>query len=160
MKSVEECAHKANCAFFALGSIGAFHGRLNPLSCCSHCETFVVPIMLYGCKTWILSKSHLHPLKSFQAEIGKHILGISKYHSNTGTLMGLHWPSVKARILICKLTFLPNYWREMIISAHMFLNTQKMFMRSILYSSDAFWSNSLALAIYSYVLKIPHMHAR
>ena len=45
-------------------------------------------------------------LKSFQAEIGKRILGISKYHANTSTLIGLHWPSVKARILLRKLTFL------------------------------------------------------
>ena len=29
VKSVEECVHKARRAFFALGSIGAFHGRLN-----------------------------------------------------------------------------------------------------------------------------------
>ena len=120
VKSVEECAHKANCAFFVLGSIGAFHGRLNPFSGCSSLKP-VVPIMLYGCKTWILSKSHLHPLKSFQTEIGKRILGISKYHSNTGTLIGLHWPSVKARILICKLTFLPKLLeRDDYRSSHVF----------------------------------------
>ena len=65
-----------------------------------------MPIILYGCETWILSEPHLHTLESFQADIGKRILGISKYHSNTGTLIGLHWPSVKARILTHKLTFL------------------------------------------------------
>ena len=32
VKSVDECIHKARRAFFALGSIGAFHGRLNPLT--------------------------------------------------------------------------------------------------------------------------------
>ena len=41
VKSVEECVHKARRALFALGSIGAFHGRLNPLSGRSHFETFV-----------------------------------------------------------------------------------------------------------------------
>ena len=51
-KSVEECIHKARCAFFALGSIGAFHGRLNPLTGRSLFET---PTMLYECETWILS---------------------------------------------------------------------------------------------------------
>ena len=47
-------------------------------------------------------------LESFQAEIGKRILAISKYHTNTSTLIGLQGPSVKAtcRILLRKLTFL------------------------------------------------------
>ena len=105
-KSVEECIHKARRAFFALGSIGAFHGRLNPLTGHSLFETFVVPTMLYGCETWILSDSHYSTLESLQAEIGKRILRISKYHSNLGVLIGLHWPSIRARILIRKLNFL------------------------------------------------------
>ena len=75
-------------------------------------RTFVVPTLLYGCETWILSESHLHILESFQAEIGKRILGISKYHSNIGTRIGLHWPSVKARILRRKLTFLAKLLEE------------------------------------------------
>ena len=45
-------------------------------------------------------------LESFQAEIGKRILGISKYHTNTSTFIGLHWPTVKSRILLRKLGFL------------------------------------------------------
>ena len=121
VKSVQECVHKARRAFFALGSIGAFHGQLNPLTGRSLFETFVVPTMLYGCETWILSESHLHILESFQAEIGKRILGISKYHSNTSTLIGLHWPSVKARILIRKLTFLAKLLeRDDGLSSHVF----------------------------------------
>ena len=54
VKSVEERVHKARHAFFALGSIGAFHGQLNPLTGCSRFETFVMPTMLYGCETWII----------------------------------------------------------------------------------------------------------
>jgi len=103
--SVEECIHKAKCAFFALGSIGAFQGKLNPLTGRSLFETFVIPTMLYGCETWILSESHLALLESCQAEIGKRILGLSKYHSNASTLIGLHWPSVTSRILIRQLGF-------------------------------------------------------
>ena len=69
--------------FFALGSIGAFHGKLNPLTGRSLFETFVVPTMLYGCEIWILSDSHYSIFESSQAEIGKCILGISNHHSNT-----------------------------------------------------------------------------
>ena len=46
---------------------------------------------------------HLNKLESFQTKIGKQILGISKYHSNISTLVGLQGPSVKSRILNCKL---------------------------------------------------------
>ena len=84
-------------------SIGAFHGRLNPLTGQSLFETFVIPTLLYGCETWIHSEPLLESLESFQAEIGKRILGISKYHSNISTRIGLHWPSMKARILLRKL---------------------------------------------------------
>ena len=92
LKSVEECVHKARRAFFALGSIGAFHGRLNPLTGCSLFQTFVVPSMLYGCETyaWILFEPHLHILDSFQADIRKRILGVSRYHSNISSLIELH----------------------------------------------------------------------
>ena len=50
-----------------------------------------------------LSEFHLHILESFQAEIGKCILGISKYHLHVSILV---WPSIKASILIWKLIFL------------------------------------------------------
>ena len=86
---IEECVHKANRAFFALGSIGAFQRKLNLLTGRNLYETFVVPILLYGCETWILSESHLATLEYCEAEIGKRILGLSKFHSNLSTLIGL-----------------------------------------------------------------------
>ena len=61
----------------------------------AYLKPLFVPILLYGCETWILSESHVHTLGSFQPEIGKCILGISKCYSNISTLIGLHWPSVK-----------------------------------------------------------------
>jgi len=42
-------------------------------------ENFVVSTILYGWETW---ESHLSTLESFQAEIGKRILGLPKQHSN------------------------------------------------------------------------------
>ena len=94
---------------------------LNPLTGRSLFDTFVVPTLLYECETWILSESHLHILESFQAEIGKRILGISKYHSNICSRIGLHWPSVKARVLCRKLTFLAKLLEEDdCLSSHVF----------------------------------------
>ena len=54
---VSENITKARKAFFALGSIGAFSGELNPLSTSSIYETCVIPKLLYGCETWLLDTS-------------------------------------------------------------------------------------------------------
>ena len=66
-------------------------------------------------------QSHFHILESFQAAIGKRILGVSKYYSNTSTLIELHWPSVKARVFIRKLTFLAKLLeRDDVLSSRVF----------------------------------------
>ena len=44
---------KARRAFFSLGSTGVFHSKLNPLSASSIFETCIIPILLYGCETWL-----------------------------------------------------------------------------------------------------------
>ena len=56
-KSVEESVSKARCVFFAIESTGIFHGKLNPLTGRNLFDTFVVPILLCGCETRILSDS-------------------------------------------------------------------------------------------------------
>ena len=124
-------------------------GGLNPLTGRSLFETFVIPTLLYGCETWILTESLYDILESFQEEIGKRILGISKYHTNTSTLIGLHWPTVKARILLRKLGFLAKLLSsESGISTQVFrtLSTD-MCMRSVLCNSAAYWNNTLILPI-------------
>ena len=73
-KSVEENISKARRAFFATGSLGSFHGKLNPLSGRSIFEIFVVPVLLYGCETWILTPTLMTKLEKFQSEIGRRIL--------------------------------------------------------------------------------------
>ncbi len=93
-------------SFFALGSMCSFHGNINPLTGQSIFEMFILSILIYGCETWILSPSLLTKLEKFQAKIGRRILGLSKYHADIAPLIGLHWPPVKARILIHKLSFL------------------------------------------------------
>ena len=56
---------KARRAFFALGSTKAFHGDLNPLSSSNSFETCVLPVLLYGCETWLLDFSCIQALRSF-----------------------------------------------------------------------------------------------
>ena len=89
--SVAESINKARKAFFALGSLGAFQGELNPLSSASIFETCVIPTLLYGCETWILNSGCLKALESFQCEIGRHILRLPKFYSNNAVHIGLHW---------------------------------------------------------------------
>ena len=105
-RSVTENINKARKAFFALSSLGAFQGDLNPLSSSSIFEICVIPTLLYGCETWILDSGCLKALESFQCEIGRRILRLPKFYSNNAIRIGLHWPTVSTRILLRKLSFL------------------------------------------------------
>ena len=51
-RTIEENVKNARKAFFLFGNIGAFHGRLNPLSGRSIFETCVIPIALYRPVRW------------------------------------------------------------------------------------------------------------
>ena len=104
--AVQENISKARKAFFALGNTDTFHGTLNPLSGRSIFEVCIIPTLLYGCETWLLDASTIKMLECFQCEISRRILHLPKYHSKKVVRLGLQWPSVSTRILICKLTFL------------------------------------------------------
>ena len=54
----------------------------------------------------ILDDISLNFLERFQAELGRRILKLSKHHSSLSTMIGLSWPTMKSRILRCKLRFL------------------------------------------------------
>ena len=71
-RAVSENVSKARKAFFALGNLGAFQGKLNPLSSSS---IFITPILLYGCETW-LGTSTITEL-----EICRRILQLPKHFS-------------------------------------------------------------------------------
>ena len=92
--------------------MGAFQGQLNPVSTRSIYETCVVPVLLFGSEIWILTDSMLHQLESFQGEIGRRMLKLSKYHSTLSTRLALKWPSITARIFIRKLSLLSKVCQE------------------------------------------------
>ena len=106
-KFIAENVCKARKAFFSFGSIGIFHGNLNPLSSNSVIKTCVMPVLLFGCER-------------FQCNIGRRILQLSRFHSNISIRIGLDWPSVRARVFIQKL----NYLRRLVNKGDDKLNSQ------------------------------------
>ncbi len=66
-------------------------------------------VLLYGCKSWILSNTLTTSLEKLQSEIGRRILGLSNHHADLAPIIELHLPSIKACILIQKLTFLGRF---------------------------------------------------
>ena len=102
--SINTNIFKARRAFFGLGSTGVFHGKLNSSS--SMFETCIIPVLLFGCKTWLLDTICLQALERFQCEVGRRILKLSKYHSGDAIRIVLQWPLVSTRILKRKLSFL------------------------------------------------------
>ena len=105
-QGVEANINKARRQFFALGSSGGFLGHSNPLSAKEVFETCVIPTLLYGAENWILDEGCLELLEHFQAEIGRRILKLSRYHSGLAVQIGLSLPSVTARVLIRKISYL------------------------------------------------------
>ena len=69
-------------------------------------ECCVLPVLLSGAESWILNGTLLQKLESFQSELAKRILRLPKHTSNQVARMALQWPSVRACILIIKLSFL------------------------------------------------------
>ena len=78
----------------------------HPLSAREIVESCVIPILLHGAKNWILDETSRNLLERFQAELGRKILKLSNHHSTLSTLIGLSWPTIKARLLSQKLHFL------------------------------------------------------
>ena len=102
---IEDNIKKARRAMFAQGS-GVFHGTLNPLSSKSIIEDCVLPCLLYGAESWLLNPTLMQTRESFQAELAKRILWLPRCISNNTALIALQCPSMRARILIIKLSFL------------------------------------------------------
>ena len=65
-----------------------------------------MPVLLFGSESWYLTDTSLEKLENFQCTLGKRILRLSRFHSNTSVLIGLDWPSMRARVLIRKLNYL------------------------------------------------------
>ena len=97
---------KARRAFFAFGALGAFKGKLNPLTGKAIYETCVIPVLLYGCENWVLTDANITTLESFQCEIGRRILRLSKSHSLLSTRVALQLQSIASRIFSRKLSLL------------------------------------------------------
>ena len=66
----------------------------------------MIPTLLYGAENWILDEGCLELLERFQAEIRRRILKLSRYHSGLTVQIGLSLPSVTARVLIRKISYL------------------------------------------------------
>ena len=110
-KWIETNIKRARGAFFSRGS-GVFHDTLNPLSSRSIIECCVFPCLLSSAEAWILNDTLIRQLESFKAELAKRILRLPRRTSNNVTRMALQWPSMRARILIIKLSFLLRVSRD------------------------------------------------
>ena len=94
LSMVNFCCACAISAFFAFGRIDAFQGHLNPLSSINIFETCVIPVLLYGCDTWLLDSSTILLLEQFQYEIGRRILKLQNNTSGKLVRLCLNLPSL------------------------------------------------------------------
>ena len=113
---------KARRCFFAYGAMGAYQGKLNPLSGRAIFETCVLPILLHGCENWFVTDAVLKKLDCFQSEIGRRIIRLSHHHSTRAVRLALDWPSMGSRILLRKLHFLQRLMSSEDSIGHSFFN--------------------------------------
>ena len=90
----------------AFGSAYAFQGKLSPVSSCSIVQSYVLPILLYGVKNWVMSPECVRKLECFQGEMAKRIFQLPKWYSNTAACIALGWNSLHLTCTIRKLRFL------------------------------------------------------
>ena len=69
-------------------------------------ESCVIPVLMYSAESWCLNKTLLSKLESFQTQLGKRVLKLTKFTANNIPLMALHWPSMRCCCLCAKLSFL------------------------------------------------------
>ena len=75
------------------------HQFINPRCACAQRGLYIV-------ENWVLNRSLIQALESFQAELGRRVLKLPKFSSNSVPLLVLIWPSMCARVLCNKLSFL------------------------------------------------------
>ena len=80
---------KGRKAFFAAGAIETYQNPHGARSINMTC------IMLYGSENWVLTDQLLSNLEAFQADMGKQMLKLSRYHANIIPHLVLKLPSVK-----------------------------------------------------------------
>ena len=145
---IETNIKKARGAFFSRGS-GVFHGTLNPLSSRSIIECCVFPCLLSGAEAWILNDTLIRQLESFQAELTKRILRLPRRTSNNVTRMALQWPSMRARILIIKLSFLLRVSRDnRSLSSRVFCSLATSEVESLIIVRQSFLGISSSVKFY------------
>ncbi len=100
---VEENITKARRQIFALGSLGCFLGHPNPLSSRAMVEpaSFRLSSMVQRTGPWM--QLLLICLRDFKPRLDEEF---SRFHSTLSVLVGLSWPSMKARVLKLKLSYL------------------------------------------------------
>ena len=99
---------------------------MNPLSSKTIIEACVLPVCLSGCTNWILTDNLLKLLERLQAEVGRRVLNLSRFHNKLSPLIGLTWPTMRARILSQKLFF---------FLAHLLDTTYTSLSRAVFHSS-------------------------
>ena len=65
-----------------------------------------MPLLLYGCENWVLTEQLISRLETFQGELAKRILKLPRWASNTAANVAMGWTTVKARVVVQKLSFL------------------------------------------------------
>ena len=74
-RTTEQCS-SARSAFFALNAVGSRFGSLHPCTSFELYSSLCIPILLYGCELWSLTKSEVTMLERVHRKILRTIQGL------------------------------------------------------------------------------------
>ena len=107
-RTVERCSDGRS-AFFALNAIGSRFGCLHPLTSyhlyCSLC----IPILLYGCELWSLTKAEVVILEHVHRKILRTIQGLPTRRSTSAVLLLLGSTCMYSKVHQRQLTFIHSF---------------------------------------------------
>ena len=65
-----------------------------------------MPVLLYSCENWVLTEQLISHLETFQGELAKRNPELPRWASNMAANAVMGWTTVRARVVVQKLSFL------------------------------------------------------
>ena len=106
MPRTEERISKSRRAFNAVTAIGIRKRGVSMAACSILYWSIIVPIVTYGCETWVLSSNEISELRKFQRYVGRRCQCFPKRSPNFGAYTSLGWMSLDRVVQVKKLMFL------------------------------------------------------
>ena len=104
-----ECCSAGRSAFFCCNAVGSRFGCLHPATTLRLYKTFCLPILIYGCELWSITKTELLMLECVHRKILRTIVGLPTCCKTKALLHTLGSLSIERLIQLRQINFLHSF---------------------------------------------------